>query len=660
MYESYFGLTERPFSIAPDPQYLYMSGRHKEAMAHLSYGLSQGGCFIVLIGEVGTGKTTLCRNLLMELPEQVDVALILNANISEAELLQTICDELKIKYNAEHTQKQLLDFINQHLLDAFAKNRHTVLIIDEAQLLSRDVLEQIRLLTNLETTKSKLLQIILIGQPELSDMLVRNDLRQLAQRVTARYHLDALEHSEIEEYVNFRLSVAGCRKPLFTKQALTRLHHLTNGIPRKINVLTDHALLSAYSQSQQNVDSKNVQQAANEVFFKPKAEKKNETSNKKWWAVVAAALLFNGMLWWFFSTDKNDEIFAAADSVETVTTVNEQAAIISDGALELVSEQSTEIQAAESQEVVTETQQLLDPVVDVPVDTSADTVVDINANTVLDTGLFQSGSVVISEEFLDAEDGVVETVQNPQILGGVDFDTEIIQPTLESAVAAVPVVNAFQPVLQETEFGRILETSSDVTGRYTAFRALVGLWGSSLPNQIIDPLCTEAANNNLRCLGVSNWQQILRYNRPTVMVLRHDNQLHRVIVDTVDGDAAEVRVGDSIYRISVAELLDRWNGSALTVWRPSEAGFEFLQLGNNRSSVTRVRSYLNRALVQAQIGTLNSESNTLFDQNLAQKVFELQIAYNIISDSKIGDETYLLMNELVSPSTTPRLVSRAR
>ena len=660
MYESYFGLTERPFSIAPDPQYLYMSGRHKEAMAHLSYGLSQGGCFIVLIGEVGTGKTTLCRNLLMELPEQVDVALILNANISEAELLQTICDELKIKYNAEHTQKQLLDFINQHLLDAFAKNRHTVLIIDEAQLLSRDVLEQIRLLTNLETTKSKLLQIILIGQPELSDMLVRNDLRQLAQRVTARYHLDALEHSEIEEYVNFRLSVAGCRKPLFTKQALTRLHHLTNGIPRKINVLADHALLSAYSQSQQNVDSKNVQQAANEVFFKPKAEKKNETSNKKWWAVVAAALLFNGMLWWFFSTDKNDEIFAAADSVETVTTVNEQAAIISDGALELVSEQSTEIQAAESQEVVTETQQLLDPVVDVPVDTSADTVVDINANTVLDTGLFQSGSVVISEEFLDAEDGVVETVQNPQILGGVDFDTEIIQPTLESAVAAVPVVNAFQPVLQETEFGRILETSSDVTGRYTAFRALVGLWGSSLPNQIIDPLCTEAANNNLRCLGVSNWQQILRYNRPTVMVLRHDNQLHRVIVDTVDGDAAEVRVGDSIYRISVAELLDRWNGSALTVWRPSEARFEFLQLGNNRTSVTRVRSYLNRALVQAQIGTLNSESNTLFDQNLAQKVFELQIAYNIISDSKIGDETYLLMNELVSPSTTPRLVSRAR
>ena len=164
-----------------------MSNRHKEAMAHLTYGLSQGGCFIVLTGEVGTGKTTLCRNLLSDLPDNVDVALILNANINEQELLQTVCDELKVDYPESASQKQLLDLINAHLLATFAANRHTVLIIDEAQLLSRDVLENIRLLTNLETTKSKLLQIILIGQPELNDSLRRNDLRQLAQRVTARY-----------------------------------------------------------------------------------------------------------------------------------------------------------------------------------------------------------------------------------------------------------------------------------------------------------------------------------------------------------------------------------------------------------------------------------------------------------------------------------------
>ena len=291
MYLDYFGLTERPFSIAPDPQYLYMSGRHKEAMAHLSYGLSQGGCFIVLTGEVGTGKTTLCRNLLNDLPEDVEVALILNANINEQELLQTVCDELKVSYKEGYSQKQLLDQIYRHLLVKFADNQQTVLIIDEAQLLQRDVLEQIRLLTNLETTKSKLLQIILIGQPELNDVLSRNDLRQLAQRVTARYHLGALQKNEIEDYVNFRLRVAGCRKPLFTKQALSQLFKLTEGIPRRINVLADHALLSAYSKTQVLVDAKSVKAASKEVFIQTNAKKVRGFSFKLNWLWFGVALV---------------------------------------------------------------------------------------------------------------------------------------------------------------------------------------------------------------------------------------------------------------------------------------------------------------------------------------------------------------------------------
>jgi len=307
VYEGYFGLTERPFSIAPDPHYLYMSARHKEATAHLSYGLTQGGCFIVLTGEVGTGKTTLCRNLLSDLPQNVDVALILNANINESELLQTVCDELKIEYSHLSSQKQLLDLINQYLLETFADNRHTVLIIDEAQLLSRDVLEQIRLLTNLETTKSKLLQIILIGQPELNDLLSRNDLRQLAQRVTARYHLGALERSEIEDYINFRLGVAGCKQPLFSRQALNKMHSLTSGIPRKINVLADHALLSTYSKNLSLVDAKTVKKAADDVFINSEpADKPNDNSKLRWWGVAALLLLLNIGGWWFFSTQKND------------------------------------------------------------------------------------------------------------------------------------------------------------------------------------------------------------------------------------------------------------------------------------------------------------------------------------------------------------------
>ena len=305
MYETYFGLTERPFSIAPDPHYLYMSTRHKEAMAHLTYGLSQGGCFIVLTGEVGTGKTTLCRNLLSDIPDNVDVALILNANINEDELLQTLCDELKIKYPKSSSQKILLDKLNEHLLDTFANNRHTVLIIDEAQLLSRDVLEKIRLLTNLETTKTKLLQIILIGQPELNQALARNDLRQLAQRVTARYHLGALKRNEIEEYVNYRLSVAACKQPLFSRQALNSLHSATAGIPRKINVLADHALLAAYAKNQLLVDAKTIKQAAKEVFIQPQsATPKLAKISRGWWFAALLILLNLSLWWWFVSADE--------------------------------------------------------------------------------------------------------------------------------------------------------------------------------------------------------------------------------------------------------------------------------------------------------------------------------------------------------------------
>ena len=278
-------------------------------MAHLSYGLSQGGCFIVLSGEVGTGKTTLCRNLLAELPQNVDVALILNANINEKELLQTICDELKVSYNQKDSQKQLLDQINSYLLKTFSENRHTVLIIDEAQLLSRNVLEQIRLLTNLETTKSKLLQIILIGQPELNDLLSRNDLRQLAQRVTARYHLGALQRSEIEDYINYRLGVAGCKKALFSKQALTKMHALTEGIPRKINVLADHSLLATYSKTSLVVDAKTVILAANDVFFEGKSNTNilwKKISFYKWQSLLGLAILLNIALWWWFSGSNLD------------------------------------------------------------------------------------------------------------------------------------------------------------------------------------------------------------------------------------------------------------------------------------------------------------------------------------------------------------------
>ena len=266
MYTDYFGLTEKPFSIAPDPGYLYMSESHREALAHLLYGLQTDGGFVLLTGEVGTGKTTICKSLFNQIPPEVDLAFVLNPKITVLELLQTICDELHIQYVNQTSTKLLVDNINQHLLHTNSQGRKTVLLIDEAQNLSIDVLEQLRLLTNLETDKRKLLQIILLGQPELRYMINRPQLRQLAQRITARYHLGPLEKKDIEGYISHRIQVAGGQNNFFTPRAMVLIHKLSLGVPRLINLLCDRALLGAYTQQQEAVTPTIVRQAGHEIF----------------------------------------------------------------------------------------------------------------------------------------------------------------------------------------------------------------------------------------------------------------------------------------------------------------------------------------------------------------------------------------------------------
>src|SRR5438874_793741 len=244
MYAAHFGLTERPFSLAPDPRYLYLSDAHREALAHLLYGVGGGGSVVQLTGEVGTGKTTVCRALLEQVPPDVDVAMIFNPRLTSVELLAVVCDELRIAYPAGTTSlKVLVDALSQALLDAHGRGRRTVLIVDEAQSLSAEVLEEIRLLTNLETTREKLLQVILIGQPELAELLARPELRQLAQRVTARYHLRPFTEEETRAYVQHRMEVAGQRQPVFEAGAVRVAHRLAHGVPRRLNTICDREAL---------------------------------------------------------------------------------------------------------------------------------------------------------------------------------------------------------------------------------------------------------------------------------------------------------------------------------------------------------------------------------------------------------------------------------
>jgi general secretion pathway protein A len=268
MYNHYFQLKHAPFSIAPDPRYLFMSERHREALAHLLYGIGSGGGFVLLTGEIGAGKTTVCRCFIEQVPDNCRLAYIFNPRLNAEELLQTICDELHIALpSGVSGVKSYVDAINRYLLESHAQGLNNVLVIDEAQNLSSEVLEQLRLLTNLETSERKLLQIILIGQPELRQMLAQPELEQLAQRVIARYHLDALSEEETAQYIQHRLETAGLKRgSLFERKALKRIHELTRGVPRRINLLCDRALLGAYAEGKARVDKAIVEKAAEEVF----------------------------------------------------------------------------------------------------------------------------------------------------------------------------------------------------------------------------------------------------------------------------------------------------------------------------------------------------------------------------------------------------------
>ena len=323
MYTSYFGLEEKPFSIAPNPDYLFMSDRHREALNHLTYGLGDTGGFVLLTGEVGTGKTTISRRLMENLPENTQAAFILNPTLSSQELLATLCDELKIRYRKTGaTLKTLTDKIQQKLLKNHSENINTLLIIDEAQHLQPEVLEQLRLLTNLETNTKKLLQVILIGQPELQQLLQRRDLRQLAQRITARYHLLPLNKQEVDQYLKHRLSVAKCFRRIFDKSAVNAIHKTCKGIPRLMNLLAERALMNAYNSNNAVVNRKIVLQAAYDALG-------DEYQVVAWWQstwlksgslmVLLSLVLFAGI--WWGTTQTPD-----APSMTSTASNNEQSA----------------------------------------------------------------------------------------------------------------------------------------------------------------------------------------------------------------------------------------------------------------------------------------------------------------------------------------------
>ena len=602
MYARFFGLKREPFSIAPDPRFLFMSERHREALAHLLYGVDGGGGFVLLTGEVGAGKTTVCRCFLEQIPKRCNVAYIFNPKLTVTELLQSVCDEFGIPYPHEGpgtaTVKDYVGPLNQFLLKTHAVGQNNVLIIDEAQNLSADVLEQLRLLTNLETNERKLLQIILIGQPELRDMLALPELEQLAQRVVARFHLQALTAAETSQYIRHRLAVAGLKGPRpFERDAVQRIHALARGVPRRINLLCDRALLGAYSTGKARVDRKVVDKAAAEVFGKAAPTGRLLADPKRVALVasagLAAALLMGAVaLRWPAGDRPNGVAVAVAVAASGGRGTAAEARAV--GASSAASG-PTAVAVAPSASAVSQ-------------------------------GPAVAGSVASVASVAAAASGA----SAPSVASSVTSAAATASAPPSATASATPAVaaRASADVLLST----LIRNDKD------AWRELAPLW--RLPTGGADP-CLAAQRSDVLCFkGGASLALLRQLGRPGILTLRGiDDKPGYALLTGLTGQSAVLRVDGAVHTVSLEALARTWRGEFATYWRAPAGYRDKLVEGSTGPAVDWLAERLARLQNQSA-----PPGRQTFDAALKAKVYAFQFAQELKPDGVAGPETFMLIN----------------
>lgn len=587
MYTQFFHLKQSPFSIAPDPRYLFMSERHREALAHLLYGIGSGGGFVLLTGEIGAGKTTVCRCFMEQIPANCKLAYIFNPKLSVQELLLSICDEFGIVLPSAGADtpsiKAYVDAINAYLLASHAQGRNNVLIIDEAQNLSAEVLEQLRLLTNLETSERKLLQIILIGQPELREMLARPELEQLAQRVIARYHLGSLSAAETGTYIEHRLAVAGATAGApFPRKLMGLLHRLTKGVPRRINLLCDRALLGAYVENQPQVTRTILKRAASEVFAGAEAGGRPMTASR--WPLLAAGVLggvaLSALAWQLAAPPVRPVAEAQATTTGAALAGGAAAPRITTGAAK---------EGAAREGVARE-------------------------------GVAKEGAVAAGAL------GGAGLTGGPDVAGAAGV-ASVAGAAGAAGVAGVPGGVAVVP-----------QPGSDSAA---ALRQLAGLWGLALTDG--EP-CPAAARANLRCLQAKGSIEELRaLDRPAVLKL-HDDPVapNYVLLTALDGEQATIAVaGGQSRTLSVAALAARYDGEFTTFWRAPRAWRDEVRGGDRGPDV----DWLARRLSQLY-DLPTPRDNQPLEAALRQRLVQFQTAQNLKADGVAGPKTFIRLYQL--------------
>lgn len=641
MYEKHFNLTQLPFSIAPDPSFLYLSSAHREALAHLMYGFSHGG-FVMVTGEVGTGKTTLLRNLIKQTPPDLDVAFILNPRLTVRELLATLCDELGIHYNPDSTAsvKQYVDLITRHLLETHRSGRSTVMIIDEAQNLSPAVLEQVRLLTNLETDERKLLRIILIGQPELAEMLDRQDLRQLAQRITARYHLGSLSRPDTYAYIMHRMSRAGGNPHAFAQSALRRLYALSKGTPRLVNVIADRALLGAYTEGRQQVTGRIVNRAAREVLGR-------QESYRPWWIGATVALTAAGAAWAILSpvglpgTNPSDPVDPSATAAEAVEP----------GSPALIENQPRSTDAAEPRHTASSTLRTGNrPATSERSTSGAATTAQTlpaseppgnAAGTVIQPPVETATPTV-------TDDG--EAIITPETYGRMQADART-----EGEASRRPTLTTERDPRLNPDSGsarRVESVSRPAGGSFgnqrLAYAAVFQRWGVDYTDLHNEIPCDFAPSAGLQCLSErGDWTQIAQLNLPVVIELWDDqaSPYYAALLGLANG-RVRLHIGSETVETTQRELREQWAGNYVVLWQTPPGYYGSLRTGQSHETVGWLRQQLSSLVNQS----LASPRPDLFDDNLYQAVLEFQATEGLTTDGIVGPATWIkLANRLHLP-----------
>jgi general secretion pathway protein A len=602
MYSQHFGLHQEPFSIAPDPRYLFMSERHREALAHLLYGVAgpkgntagTGGGFVLLTGDIGTGKTTICRCFLEQIPSGCHVAYIFNPKLSVLELLQSIGEEFHLSVATPDGQpatlKAHIDALNAFLLRSHAAGESCVLVIDEAQNLQADVLEQLRLLTNLETNERKLLQIVLIGQPELRTLLARPDLEQLAQRVIARFHLDALSEAESTQYIAHRLKTSGLSGPMpFDRRALQRIYHHTHGVPRRINLLCGRALLGAWAQGLARVDRKVVDQAAAEMFDTDPAATATtprwQRSTTAWAALLALALLVTGVGatagWW---TDWGKLIGWNG----TTETAQPDAPATTPG---------TETPAAGSAPSAT-------------------------------PGTFTSGT---------STPGTTDTTGPAS--------------TAAHAAAEPPPAPASAPIEEMETLWSQLPTDINV-----AWRELSPVWErTTAPTALTSDPCQVSDAQPLPCYraGKRSILQVRQLDRPGILTLQsgHEPPVYAVLMGLTE-QTATLRINGQAHTVRLMSLIRLWLGDFATYWRPPAGYAESLKEGSSGPAVEHLSRQL--GLLDGTPPPQPGDGPLKLDSDLRARVRAFQRAHGLTPDGQPGPMTFMQIDSATG-TDAPRL-----